>query len=147
MFASRLNMIGEVYRCAGRGTPPASVPPVAGSVLIVDDDPSIAESLRGVLPPEVELDTAADAESAAAMLDGQRYCGLVLDLMLASGSGFDVLHHMKTNHIVIPTVVITQRLPSYVQEMLDQDQVKLVFPKPIEPRLLAAIVLGLCGIS
>jgi DNA-binding NtrC family response regulator len=120
---------------------------VPGVVLIVDDDPSIVQSLRDVLPPEVELATASDASSAIATLDGRRFCGLVLDLILAEGNGFDVLRHMKAKQIDLPTVVISSRLPAYVREMLDQDQVKLVFPKPVEPRLLAAVVLGLCGDS
>ena len=120
---------------------------VAGAVLIVDDDPTIIESLRGVLPPEVELATAADASSANALIDQHRFCGLVLDLVLAEGNGFDVLRHLKSKQLDLPTVVITERLPAYVRQMLDQDQVKLVFPKPVEPRLLAAIVLGLCGMQ
>ena len=120
---------------------------MAGTVLIVDDDPTIAEALRRVLPPEVELSSAVNADDAAAMLDANRYCGLVLDLVLADGSGFDVLHHMKSKDLLVPTVVITEKLPSYVREMLDQDRVKLVLPKPVESRLLASIVLGLCGMT
>ena len=120
---------------------------VSGSVLIVDDDPSILESLRAALPPDVDLAGAADADEANALLDQDRFCGLILDLVLQHSSGFDVLRHMKEKRMAIPTVVVTEKLPQYVQEMLDQDQVKLVFPKPVEPRLLAAVVLGLCGMS
>ena len=120
---------------------------VAGSVLIVDDDPSVVEALRQVLPQDVEVASAADAATATAMLDARSYCGLVLDLVLETGSGLDVLRHMELRQMRIPTVVITSKLPSYLREMLHEDQVKLVFPKPIDPRLLAAIVTGLCGIS
>jgi hypothetical protein len=31
--------------------------------------------------------------------------------------------------------------------MLSEEQVKLVFPKPIEMRVLSAVILGLCGIE
>ncbi len=120
---------------------------VLASVLIVDDDPSIVAMLRGVLPESVELTSAADASSATALLDSRKFCGLVLDLVLVDSDGFDVLRHMETNGISVPTVVISGKLPLYLREMLHEDQVKLVFPKPIEPRLLAAIVLGLCGMS
>jgi DNA-binding NtrC family response regulator len=126
---------------------PASAQRVAGSVLIVDDDPSIAESLRRVLPPEVQLTSAKDAARAMALLDERPFCGLILDLVLVDSNGFDVLHHMKRKQLVVPTVVVTGKLPAYVREMLDQQQVKLVFPKPIEPMLLAAIVRGLCGMT
>lgn len=120
---------------------------VPGSVLIVDDDPSIVAMLRSVLPETVELTSAADASSARALLDSRKFCGLVLDLVLVNSDGFDVLRHMETNNISVPTVVISGKLPLYLREMLHEEQVKLVFPKPIEPRLLAAIVLGLCGMS
>ena len=126
---------------------PASAGPMAGSVLIVDDDRSVVESLRLVLPTEVEVCSAGSPAEAATLLDEHAFCGVVLDLVLANGTGFDVLHHMKAHLLAIPTVVVTAKLPSYVREMLDQDQVKLVFPKPVEPRMLAAVVLGLCGIT
>lgn len=122
--------------------------PVAAYVLVVDDDESVVEALRSVLATHnVEIDSAADAQSAIAFLDVKEYCGLVLDLVLTSGSGFDVLHHISTRKLTLPTVVATGKLPSYVREMLDAEHVKLVMPKPVEPRLLATIVLGLCGIS
>jgi DNA-binding NtrC family response regulator len=126
---------------------PASGLAVTSSVLIVDDDPAIVESLRRVLPPEVELSSARDAAGATALLDEKTFCGMVLDLVLIDSNGFDVLRHMKTRQLRVPTVVVTGKLPSYVQEMLDQEQVKLVFPKPVEPLLLAAVVRGFCGMA
>ena len=118
-----------------------------GSVLIVDDDPSVVEALRRVLPLEVDVASAADAASATALLDERPFCGLVLDVVLEAGNGFDVLRHMASRQLRIPTVVITAKLPDYLREMLNEEQVKLVFPKPIEPRLLAAVVTGLCGMT
>ena len=120
---------------------------MAGSVLIVDDDPSVVESLRRVLPADVQISSAADAVTANALLDQHAFCGLVLDVVLRGSNGFDVLHHMQRKRMIVPTVVITGKLPQYMREMLDEDQVKLVCPKPIEPRLLAAVVLGLCGVT
>ena len=117
-------------------------------MLVVDDDPALIESLRGPLEGhDVQLFAAVDAPAAIAMLDQRRFCGLVLDLVLEVGSGLDVLQHLTTYKVDVPTVVVTARLPSYVREMLDAERVKLVFPKPVEPRLLAAIVLGMCGIG
>jgi CheY-like chemotaxis protein len=121
--------------------------PAVPSVLIVDDDPSVVDALRRVLPAGVELSSATSATDAATLLDGQPFCGLVLDLVLTSSSGFDVLRHMKERGMDVPCVIVSANVPSYVREMLDQDQVKLVLPKPIESRLLAAVVLGLCGMS
>jgi DNA-binding response OmpR family regulator len=121
---------------------------MAGTILVVDDDEQFLDSIRAVLTtPDVTVDTATSAREACDKLDQGTFCGLVLDVVLGDGSGFDVLRHMDRTGRIIPTVVVTQKLPLYVREMLDEDLVKMVFPKPIEPRLLAAVVFGLCGIE
>ena len=121
---------------------------MAGAVLVVDDDLTLADSLRAALASnDVQIETAIDALTACALLDEGRFCGLVLDLVLEDSNGFEVLRHLEREAITIPTIVVTQKLPAYVQEMLADEQVKLVFPKPVEPRLLGAVVLGLCGIA
>lgn len=121
---------------------------MAGAVLVVDDDLSLVEALRGALASEdVTIESAVDAAGACALLDGRRFCGLVLDLMLEDSNGFEVLRHLEQQKITIPTIVVTQKLPAYVKEMLSEEQVKLVFPKPVDVRLLGSVVLGMCGIS
>ena len=121
---------------------------MAGAVLVVDDDVTLAESLREALASEdVTIHSATDAATASAMLDSQKYCGLVLDLVLEDSNGFEVLRHMERLKITSPTIVVSQKLPSYVREMLAEEQVKLVFPKPVDARLLGAVVMGMCGIS
>lgn len=121
---------------------------MAGVILVVDDDLTLAASLRAALTSEdVTIEEAADAASACALLDERRFCGLVLDLVLEDSNGFEVLRYLERQRIGIPTIVVTQKLPSYVREMLAEEQVKLVFPKPVDPRLLGAVVLGMCGIA
>ena len=118
------------------------------SVLIVDDDPHVVDALRAELEArDVKVEAAGDARTACLLLDEKRFCGLILDVVLADGSGFDVLRHLDRTGANIPTVVITQKLSTYVREMLDEDLVKLVFPKPIEMRVLTAVILGLCGLE
>lgn len=121
---------------------------MAGSVLVVDDDPSLVVALRSCLEgKDVVITSVFDVASARDTLNTQKFCGMVLDLALPDGSGFDVLSHLERMGIEVPTIVVTQKLPAYVREMLNADRVKLVFPKPIEPRLLASLVLGLCGME
>lgn len=120
---------------------------MAGAVLVVDDDLSLAEALRSALASEeVTIESAVDAAGACALLDQHRFCGLVLDLVLDDSNGFEVLRHLEQQKITIPTIVVTQKLPAYVKEMLSEEQVKLVFPKPVDVRLLGAVVKGMCGI-
>lgn len=121
---------------------------MAHSILIVDDDPHVVDALRTDLEArDVNVESAGDVVTACTLLDEQRFCGLILDVVLASGNGFDVLRHLERSGTTLPTVVITQKLPSYVREMLDEQQVKLVFPKPVETRVLSAVILGLCGME
>ena len=117
-------------------------------LLVVDDDPSIGEALSTALAGSpLRVESALHVEQAMQMLSSRHYSGLVLDLVLDEGSGFDLLRFMERQNIAVPTIVVTQKLPSYVREMLHEEQVKLVFPKPAEPRMLAMVALGLCGIS
>lgn len=121
---------------------------VAHAVLVVEDDESVVTALRLALAGHpMEIESATNSATAIQLLGSRQYCGLVLDLVLEEGSGFDVLRHIERGGIEVPTVVITQRLPTYVREMLDDEYVKLVLPKPLDTRLLATIVLGLCGMQ
>ncbi len=118
------------------------------SILIVDDDPHVVDALRTELEArEVNVESAGDVATACALIDERRFCGLILDVVLDGGNGFDVLRHLERSGTTLPTVVITQKLPAYVREMLDEQQVKLVFPKPVESRVLSAVILGLCGME
>ena len=117
------------------------------TVLIVEDDPQVIRSLREeIAGHSITLESASTVPEAVALLGRNRFCGLVLDLVLDGGTGLEVLSYLREQDLRLPVVVITKKLPTYVREMLDEDLVKLVLPKPVESRLLGTIVLGLCGI-
>ena len=121
---------------------------VAGAVLVVDDDSLfLSELQRSLASHGIAIDTARDAEAATVMLEANEYCGLILDLVLASGSGFDLVQRINDRHRGVPLVLVGQRMPSYVRQMLPEEQVKLVFPEQTDSRTLGSIVLGLYGIT
>lgn len=127
---------------------PLGSPVPLPSTLVVDDDATVANALRAALGDHpVSVTIAPDAETAKQLLGSEQFCGIVLDLMLDGSNGREVLDYLAAQQMHIPTVVVSQRLPPEVRESLDEEQVKLCFAKPIEPRLLATIVLSLCGIS
>ena len=130
-----------------RGTRPASQRVMGDpSVLIVEDDPEVIRALRGAIAGQpIDLEDASTSQAAVRILGQKRFCGIVLDLVLDGGTGFEVLNYLREHQLHVPVVVITQKLPAYVREMLSEELVKLVLPKPVEPRLLATIVMGLCG--
>jgi DNA-binding response OmpR family regulator len=119
---------------------------VPGKVLVVDDDPNVTTSIGAALREHgVAVEVATSAAAASELLDSHSFCGMVLDLVLHDSSGFDVLRDVERRKLLLPTIVVTEKLPAYVREMLSENQVKLVFPKPVDTRLIAMVVLGLCG--
>ena len=120
----------------------------ARSALLVDDDPSTTDSIRDLLPQrEVHLEMTSDAREAIDRLEKHTYCGLVLNLAVCDGKNCDVLLHMSEQHINIPVVVIASEFPDSLRELPVAESIKLVMAKPIDPSLLASIILGLCGIE
>ena len=114
------------------------------ATLVVDHDENVAATLRATLAQhDIDIATATDAATAKQLLDQGSFCGLVLDL----DQGMDVLSHVAAKRMTIPTVLVTSDLTPVARELFVDEQVKLVFPKPVEPRVLASIVLGLCGIA
>ena len=69
---------------------------VSKRVLIAEDEPNIAESLRFVLARAGhEVALAVDGTQALAMVRRARPDALVLDLMLPGRSGFEVLKELR----------------------------------------------------
>ena len=119
---------------------------MANVTLVVDGDDSIEDRLSIALAGTAAgVEFASDVATAKAMLDTQRYSGLVLTL--DAERCVDVLEHLHARSLAIPTVIVAKKVPPDVRRTLDSEVVKLVFPKPIETRLLASVVLGLCGIA
>jgi DNA-binding NtrC family response regulator len=120
----------------------------ARSALLVDDDPSTTDAVRELLPwREVRVETTSDPRAAIDCLKKTDYCGLVLNLEVPSGKSRDVLLHMSEQHIDIPVVVIASEFPESLRELPVAESIKLVMAKPVDPSLLASIILGLCGIE
>jgi len=73
---------------------PELAPPVSerrGRVLIVDDEPIFASSLRRLLSREHEVDIAHDGKEAFARIEaGERYDAIVTDLMMPGMGGIEL---------------------------------------------------------
>jgi CheY-like chemotaxis protein len=116
------------------------------TALIVDPDPDIIDSVRELLPwREVRVESTADPHAAIECLEKGSYSGLILDLGLAAGDSLDVLRHMSDRRMDIPIVVVASQFPDEIRELPIAPAIKLVVARPVEPELLAAIILGLCG--
>jgi DNA-binding response OmpR family regulator len=81
-------------------------------ILIVEDEPSILESLGFILQRAgFEVDTATDGTDALNRLRRQTYSGLILDIMLPGMNGFDVLRAVRADKalVALPVIVLTAK--------------------------------------
>ncbi|NEB90962.1 response regulator transcription factor [Streptomyces bauhiniae] len=85
------------------------VTPSAGRVLVVDDDPTVAEVVAGYLVRAGHaVDRAADGPSALASAAGQWPDLVVLDLMLPGMDGLEVCARLRERGPV-PVIMLTAR--------------------------------------
>jgi len=77
------------------------------SVLIVDDELSVRESLCMILKPKYEVHTAADGREALECIEKDKIDVVTLDLKMPGLSGIDVLQEIKKKYADIEVVVIT----------------------------------------
>ncbi|MFD8685843.1 response regulator transcription factor [Streptomyces sp. NPDC059651] len=83
--------------------------PARGHVLVVDDDPTVAEVVTGYLTRAgYEVTRAADGTAALEQYAARRPDLAVLDLMLPGMDGFEVCRRMRA-HGPVPVIMLTAR--------------------------------------
>ncbi len=114
-------------------------------ILLIDDDPTLASELEQAFAERgFTIDHAADAESAMLLVDAFDYAVILLDIMLARRDELDLLHALRDGVTSPPIVIASAYLPDYVRDALEEfPAVKLLVPKPIDPKALATIVAAL----
>ena len=79
-------------------------------ILIVEDDPSLAEGMAGSLSrPGFAVDSARSGEKADAMLKAYSYDLVVLDVGLPGIDGFEVLRRLRARGSRAPVLILTAR--------------------------------------
>jgi len=114
---------------------------MAHTVLVVDDDADIRESLRMALECEgFDVRTAANGVQAVANMEAERPCFVILDLMMPVMDGWEVAErmHMEERLASIPVCVVTA-----TPEWAPTDS-ECVMQKPIDLRRLLALVHDWC---
>ncbi|MGB7265159.1 MAG: response regulator, partial [Terracidiphilus sp.] len=95
-------MNASVSAPAGNGNGPAA------SILVVDDEASIRESLEVLLSLEnYAVKTASDGEEGLRRLDQDTFDLILLDLALPGQSGLELLPQFKERHPELPIIMIT----------------------------------------
>ena len=81
---------------------------VGGSVLIVDDEAEIRESLQTLLEMEgFEVDTAATGEDGLSQMANRPFDLVLLDLTLPGRNGMEILSDIRSHDSHLPVIMIT----------------------------------------
>ena len=113
---------------------------MAQHVLLIEDEPNIAEAIRFILSRDGwQVSTLMDGSGAMAMVEEMRPDLVILDLMLPGADGLTVCREVR-RHFRNPILMLTARTDDMDQvlglEMGADDYVT----KPCEPRVLLARV-------
>jgi len=90
------------------------------TLLIVDDDTLIRDTLHDLLSPSHECHTADRAEQAFAYLEIENYDAVLTDLSMPGLSGRELLNYIQDTHPATPVIVISG-MPEggYGQEVME----------------------------
>ena len=77
------------------------------TILVVDDEPGLRESLQMILSPSYEVHTAAEGEGALRFIQDNDVGLVILDLHMPGLSGFDVLKSIKHFRSDTEVIIIT----------------------------------------
>lgn len=110
-------------------------------ILIVEDEPGIADTLQYALRTEgFEPTWVATGEAALAQVQAQPPALVILDVGLPDSSGFEVFKRLRASHADVPVIFLTARsdeIDRVVGLELGADD---YVPKPFSPRELVARV-------
>ena len=91
-----------------RRTPNEAAASPAGSVLIIDDEAAIRESLQTLLEFDgYDVESAADGESGLARTGERAFDLILLDLALPDRNGLDLLAELRAHDSQISVIMIT----------------------------------------
>jgi two-component system NtrC family sensor kinase len=111
------------------------------NVLLIEDEPMIADRLASALASTCSVTTVADGDVAIHETLKTRYDCILLDLMLPHLSGFDVLRHLivRQPELLKRTIIMTAASDESLQ-FIDRATVGGVLRKPFEVAALPDIV-------
>ncbi len=98
-------------------------------VLVVDDEPQIAELIAGQLAPlDVEATIVSSGEQALQRLRTEHYDAITLDILMPGMDGFEVLREIRSDPDLGTMPIVVVSVFSRRQELVGE----WVVPKPID---------------
>lgn len=115
-------------------------------VLLVEDDAVtstlIVDALHG---RQLTTDVAGDVVEAKRLLSRGAYTVIIVDLLLADGTGSEVIDFIKSARPTATHVVAVTAADPPLLERIDRSTVKTLFFKPLNPEHLASYIQTLAG--
>jgi two-component system, NtrC family, response regulator AtoC len=102
------------------------------TLLVVDDDNHVRETLSDLLGSSHEVHTADRAEQALAFLEFETYDLILTDLDMPGLSGKDLLEHVQEIHPTTPVIVVSGTLGAAEGAQLTEMGAFAYFSKPFE---------------
>jgi DNA-binding NtrC family response regulator len=102
------------------------------TILIVDDDTLIRDTLHELLSGAHECHTADRAEQALAYLEMESYDAVLTDINMPGLSGHDLLNHIRSTHPATPVIVISGIALEDTAAVFNQLGVFAYFTKPFK---------------
>lgn len=95
---------------------------MARHILLIEDEPNIAEAIRFLLLRDGwQVTTHSDGASAMEMIRNTKPDALILDVMLPNKSGFDILRALRRDpdQAELPVLMLTARGQSKDRELAE----------------------------
>ena len=103
------------------------------SILLVEDDPSIAKLLEIYLKNDFDIQQASTAQAAIETITQSPFDIVVLDITLGDRPGWDVLAFLRREYPSVQTIVMTGQAGPEVERKALEMGAQAVLHKPITP--------------
>lgn len=111
------------------------------TLLVVDDDNDVRETLQALFLNVHECHTADRAEQALAFLEFESYDAVLTDLSMPGLSGRDLLRRIQRDHSTTPVIVISGTLDEEEAKSLMEMGAFAYFTKPFRLEDVEAAVV------
>ena len=116
------------------------MPDAPARILVVDDDPNVAEVVSRYLEREgFSVTTVGDGRQALDLALGNPPDLVVLDLMLPGMDGLEVCRRLRAL-APVPVIMLTARGHKLLPSELAQTNIRHVVPKPFSARFVLGLV-------
>jgi two-component system, OmpR family, response regulator CiaR len=78
-------------------------------LLIIEDDKYLSETIKETTQEMFNVEQAFDGEEGLYLAEQNIFDCIILDIMLPGMNGYEVLHHLREQHITTPVVMLTAK--------------------------------------